>query len=859
MSSVVWGDVTSIVTFPGGSNGSVQFNKSGRFEGDFSLTYSSSTKVLSVPGVSLSTLTARGISYTFPATQTGGSFLQVDGNGGLSWATPSTFSVSSGTTLGVFDGNVQITSPTAALNFNGGQFIVTLQGATTAAIAVDPSSVTLLGPSISLSNEVTGSLPAASIAAGSLGSSVIASSIAVNSVLDGSIVSVSGSKVTGDIPGNSAGITGTVNVDQVIGAVSVYPATATAMFPFGFTVSTIAATSFIATQTSVSVQGVGGFRSNYTAAFPLGLTASTGVVTGISGSTITYSSATFTSVSIPSLAASQCVQTGAGGVLTVTGAACGSGGGSATDLTPGDTDYIQNRPTLQAGATAYPDFVYVGSSFTSLGAAHIYGAVTIGNDLTGISAQGHLIFDPVTSAPILILRSGALSTSDDIAWQDSGGTDLGTLRAYPFTSGGIRPPLTAISPNGFAATYGLATSTFTAPAFNVTTTSATATGSSGFRSVYEAQVGSLTVNGSLVKVNGVMMNFPSSGTIGSYLQYNSTNTLQWMAVTASGGSSGSATDLIPGDTDYIQNRSTLQAGATFYVSSGTVAGPLSIKTLTAYDYSNLDTFSLIPRSSSFAPSANLNYTFASAGKNLNFNIFTAGSGVGRLSMYDENSSIGCGSGGFLLTTPVAGGSATESVCVSAGKLAASDLSALYGVSVATMTGAGLSTCGDATHALSWTGGLFGCQAITASGGGSGSSLAITTGTSVSYATPAISSPTSVAVFDQTKFGVSLAGSTTGFITIQYSTQVVTGAYTASTSSSAVIIADATGAALTVTLPTAVGVSGKIYTVKRVNAGSNAVTIATTSSQTIDGGLTAILTIQYTSLDLMSDGSNWQIL
>lgn len=39
-----------------------------------------------------------------------------------------------------------------------------------------------------------------------------------------------------------------------------------------------------------------------------------------------------------------------------------------------------------------------------------------------------------------------------------------------------------------------------------------------------------------------------------------------------------AVDLLPGDTDYIQNRATLQSGATFYVSSGTVSGSLTADT-----------------------------------------------------------------------------------------------------------------------------------------------------------------------------------------------------------------------------------------------------------------------------------------
>ncbi len=61
---------------------------------------------------------------------------------------------------------------------------------------------------------------------------------------------------------------------------------------------------------------------------------------------------------------------------------------------------------------------------------------------------------------------------------------------------------------------------------------------------------------------------------------------------------------------------------------------------------------------------------------------------------------------------------------------------------------------------------------------------------------------------------------------------------------------------TLTLPTAVG-NSSIYTVK--NVGSGTVTIATTSSQTIDGSLTAVLKVKYTSLTLVSDNANWNII
>lgn len=104
-----------------------------------------------------------------------------------------------------------------------------------------------------------------------------------------------------------------------------------------------------------------------------------------------------------------------------------------------------------------------------------------------------------------------------------------------------------------------------------------------------------------------------------------------------------------------------------------------------------------------------------------------------------------------------------------------------------------------------------------------------------------------------EFKVSLSTGTLGFLVSSVSNN-----YTIA-STSTVILADASGTALTVTLPTAVGATGKLYRVKRLNSGVNAVTIATTSSQTIDGATTQILNLQYTSVDLISDGSNWSIL
>jgi hypothetical protein len=76
----------------------------------------------------------------------------------------------------------------------------------------------------------------------------------------------------------------------------------------------------------------------------------------------------------------------------------------------------------------------------------------------------------------------------------------------------------------------------------------------------------------------------------------------------------------------------------------------------------------------------------------------------------------------------------------------------------------------------------------------------------------------------------------------------------------VVIVDGTSNVFTTTLPTAVGVTGKTYTIKRIDLTlANVVTIGTTSSQTIDGSTTRTLNTQYEQFTVISDGSNWQII
>lgn len=69
--------------------------------------------------------------------------------------------------------------------------------------------------------------------------------------------------------------------------------------------------------------------------------------------------------------------------------------------------------------------------------------------------------------------------------------------------------------------------------------------------------------------------------------------------------------------------------------------------------------------------------------------------------------------------------------------------------------------------------------------------------------------------------------------------------------------DLTVTGKTVTLPTAVGITGRNYTIKLTASGTG--TVATTSSQTIDGSTTYSLSAQYKYVTVQSNGANWIII
>lgn len=88
----------------------------------------------------------------------------------------------------------------------------------------------------------------------------------------------------------------------------------------------------------------------------------------------------------------------------------------------------------------------------------------------------------------------------------------------------------------------------------------------------------------------------------------------------------------------------------------------------------------------------------------------------------------------------------------------------------------------------------------------------------------------------------------------------TAAYTAIDTDYA-IWCDTTSAAVTISLPTAVGRAGQSYEVKdwKGTSATNNITIDPAGTETIDGALTKALNVAYMSFTVRSDGANWGIV
>jgi len=92
---------------------------------------------------------------------------------------------------------------------------------------------------------------------------------------------------------------------------------------------------------------------------------------------------------------------------------------------------------------------------------------------------------------------------------------------------------------------------------------------------------------------------------------------------------------------------------------------------------------------------------------------------------------------------------------------------------------------------------------------------------------------------------------------QQTVAVKSSSYTLTTNDQ-IVLGNANAAAITLTLPTAVG-NVNLYEIKKIDSSSNAVTVSTSGGQTIDGGSSAVIKVPYASISVVSDGSNWYIV
>lgn len=72
----------------------------------------------------------------------------------------------------------------------------------------------------------------------------------------------------------------------------------------------------------------------------------------------------------------------------------------------------------------------------------------------------------------------------------------------------------------------------------------------------------------------------------------------------------------------------------------------------------------------------------------------------------------------------------------------------------------------------------------------------------------------------------------------------------------VVTVNATGGVRTITLPTASGILGKVYVVKKIDSTTNTVTVDGHSAETIDGSANVSLAAQWAAVIIQSDGTNW---
>ncbi len=75
----------------------------------------------------------------------------------------------------------------------------------------------------------------------------------------------------------------------------------------------------------------------------------------------------------------------------------------------------------------------------------------------------------------------------------------------------------------------------------------------------------------------------------------------------------------------------------------------------------------------------------------------------------------------------------------------------------------------------------------------------------------------------------------------------------------IVLADASAASLTISLPAAANASGKLFSVKKIDPSANTVTVDPDGSECIDNELSILLCNEGDSIRFFSNGSQWYII
>lgn len=127
--------------------------------------------------------------------------------------------------------------------------------------------------------------------------------------------------------------------------------------------------------------------------------------------------------------------------------------------------------------------------------------------------------------------------------------------------------------------------------------------------------------------------------------------------------------------------------------------------------------------------------------------------------------------------------------------------------------------------------------------------------------PANPTATNYAIYfknDGSLYKKNSAGVEVAFLTGSQNVASTTGGFTL-TNVNDVVLANISASSSTYNLFTAVGNDGKVLKLKKIDDTTTVTTINANSTETIDGALTNLLSYKNDSVDIISDGSNWQIL